>query len=953
MANTVPVNTTCYVLRSCTTGDDTVLITSVTVSALSAYVGQHIRISNPLYAGICFSVELLESGCVDCSKAASIIPLTPNPICTCTVVYNYYILTPCDTTLPTFYTAQNLYPYDGTTITFFGQGGVCYTVTGSFNIPQGIASIGVQCPVACQCVIPDCGCPDGYTLNDENLCEGIINVPPIDNSVQYEVDPAIWNDGSFGINAAEFYEDITNKPWPILSTAPGAISIYFDNTLVPLLVTNTLANQIWGGFSSSVNYRMRVAGVWTGLGNLPINEWIGFSYCITLTETKTYYIAYAVDDFARIFIDGTLMLNQDTSGWAFKKLQIFPITLSSGLHIITGEVKNGGGSALFTFEIYDATLAQLLAVALPGDIDPYIVFSSQDQLGLNWQTGENSGYSCPDGYALNTCDGLVCSQIVTVPQLPCFTFKITFCDGVNLDPIITNTDLTQYLGAVYIICYTDGEDEICGCGSVSRADTEVAPDFTGTFSTIFYDCCEKCTQVCYLLEDCQGAVDPIITCTDLSNYVNNIVKLSNCGDICWKVTTSETCTDSILLGEVLENYPATYTTSPICTYAIPDLVKPPISYFININGIPYQFTYTTNSQVIIDLNSLNLGEFSGASNLLVVIGENNYGNLCYRFSLDSQICIPPVCSTYETNCEYINIPQSIGSLIVFITINGTLYTTTLTGFGIGKLLTWLNSLNLGIFTSNCISLICSINVYGNEIYENIVIGTGVESDTYIPSCNNVIDFDAACEECLPPAPEPPPLVLHIRRIKPGYFSTNSCITTEYMERVNCNFAKQVYDAMLIKRYGITVCCDHDVDSWDIKKQGLDFELLGDPNMCKSTICHCLAPCLVDVVLTLLPTCVAPILIEATLDNLCFPPTFTDAIVTLEPEPVPCNCYTLAGSNYTIGWIDCCCEYQSANFLTNATVCAHYLPIILEGSVTITAAEECGSELCVAPPIIVP
>jgi len=38
-----------------------------------------------------------------------------------------------------------------------------------------------------------------------------------------------------------------------------------------------------------------------------------------------------------------------------------------------------------------------------------------------------------------------------------------------------------------------------------------------------------------------------------------------------------------------------------------------------------------------------------------------------------------------------------------------------------------------------------------------------------------------------------------------------------------------------------------------------------------------------------------------------------------------------------------------SYINNATVCAHYLPIILEGSVTITAAQECGSELCVAPP----
>jgi len=757
----------CLILTSCTEGNTTKLVTLPAASlSLIPFIGQHVSIIG--YPGICFSVEQTENPCVDCEKADSIIPIAGNPVCNCTIPFVAYILTPCggeESGLPTLYTTQNLYAYVGTSITFFGQAGVCYTVVGSLNIPQEsdfIDPVIVECPIACNCVPVVCGCPEGYTLNDENLCEGIISVPPIDNGVQYDVAAAIWDDGAFGIFAAQFYENITNKPWPILSTSPGNISTYSDNTLVPLLVTDTLANQIWGGFSSSVNYRMRVAGVWTGLGNLPVNEWIGFSYCITLTETKTYYIAYAVDDYTRIFIDGALMLNQDTSGWAFRKLQIFPITLTAGLHVITGEVKNGGGSAIFAFEIYDATLAQLLAVTNPGDIDPYVVFSSGDQIGLNWQTGEDSGYSCPDGYSLNTCDGLACTQIVTVPQIPCDSWQITFCEGTDLDPIITSTDLTQYIGGVYEITYTSGPTTIVACGSVERAPAQVASAFTGTFSQIIYDCCEACQAVCYLLEDCQNAVPDMILCTDLSAHVGKIIKIAGCGNICWTVSEASSCVGSI--------------------------------------------------------------KFEG----------------------------------------------------------------------------------------------------------------------------EVTEFDT-CLECLPPTPVPVPLELNLRKVKPGYNSPNSCVTLEYLQRVNCNFALQVYNEMLIKRYGITVCCDQDVDTWDIQKSELDYMLMGDPSLCKSTLCDCKAPCLIDVVFALVPTCVAPVIYSTIFSLDCGDPVLVSAEIEA-PVIYDCLCYPvrLTVSPTTVSYYNCCCEYVSEVMTSSGNICAITTPTSLTNPINIGNVVECGSEDCGVP-----
>lgn len=611
MANTVPVNTTCYILRSCTTGDDTVLVTSVSASPLLTQyynLGQHIQIEN--YGTTCFSIELSESGCTNCTNSITLTPVKPNPICDCNTLIRYFRLDPCDELLPSFYTQQNLYPYEGTTITFFGQGGVCYNVVGvtAGGLPTNISEVTVECPEPCNCT----------------------------------PQPDAW--------------------------------------------------------------------------------------------------------------------------------------------------------------------------------------------------------------------------------------EITFCDSTGLDPIITSTDLDQYMGAVYTITYTDGPDTISACGSVTKTLSQVAPAFTGTFSSVFYDCCEKCTQVCYLLEDCQGAVDPIITCTDLSNYVDQIVKLSNCGDICWKVSLSETCDGSILLGTVTENFIPPVIEGKTCIYETN--ISPEFVTFttlqITINNTLYVIDFTTFPNLFVDLNNLGLGSFNLSGSYLAVAGNENYGLMCLIRTGKPKLCIEPICSTYTKYCDYksVRLTDAPDYKIPFSTftiiINGITYTGNIPSQSVNDFFIYLNSLNLGVFTRVITApVFLVVKVYGNETYGNLQFG-GIISD---PTCveNENLDFAQACTDCLPPLPPEPVLDLHLRRIKPGYFSPNSCITTEYMDRVNCNFAKQVYDAMLIKRYGITVCCDHNVDAWDIKKQVLDFELLTDPNLCKSTLCYCPAPCLIGAFITVNPTCIKPNLISATIE----------------------------------------------------------------------------------------
>jgi hypothetical protein len=171
-----------------------------------------------------------------------------------------------------------------------------------------------------------------------------------------------------------------------------------------------------------------------------------------------------------------------------------------------------------------------------------------------------------------------------------------------------------------------------------------------------------------------------------------------------------------------------------------------------------------------------------------------------------------------------------------------------------------------------------------------------------------------------------------------------------MDRINCNFAKQVYDAMLINRYGITVCCDHDVDAWDIKKQGLDFELLTDPDLCKSTLCTCPAPCLIAAFLTVNPTCIKPNLISASF-NSCYPPIITSVTIELDPT---CKCFVVNGViGSIITYIDCEDDEVSLTLTDNSTYfCAKEIITSCQKCIINELPNDCALGECVAPPPVV-
>ena len=148
------------------------------------------------------------------------------------------------------------------------------------------------------------------------------------------------------------------------------------------------------------------------------------------------------------------------------------------------------------------------------------------------------------------------------------------------------------------------------------------------------------------------------------------------------------------------------------------------------------------------------------------------------------------------------------------------------------------------FLTDCMGIATPILVSDNLLtYVGKVIQlTGCATCWTVTAANSCTDsvcvetvatsFDT-CELCLPPVIPIPLEPLYTRSVKPGY-NTPGC-STEYTERVNCNFAEAIYDQMIKLRYGITTCCDLDFNKWILKKEELELRALYDPEMCETIL----------------------------------------------------------------------------------------------------------------------
>jgi hypothetical protein len=102
--------------------------------------------------------------------------------------------------------------------------------------------------------------------------------------------------------------------------------------------------------------------------------------------------------------------------------------------------------------------------------------------------------------------------------------------------VYTSTNLSDYVNK-YITLEEYGDQ----CFYVTVAN-ELIPSDVPVTPKDPYDTCEACSLPRYILEDCLGIADPIITQTNLSAYIGSVITLETCPDICWTVSETDITT---------------------------------------------------------------------------------------------------------------------------------------------------------------------------------------------------------------------------------------------------------------------------------------------------------------------------------------------------------------------------------------------------------------------------
>jgi len=232
----------------------------------------------------------------------------------------------------------------------------------------------------------------------------------------------------------------------------------------------------------------------------------------------------------------------------------------------------------------------------------------------------------------------------------------------------------------------------------------------------------------------------------------------------------------------------------------------------------------------------------------------------------------------------------------------------------------------------------------------------------------ILESFATCVECNP-APLPTPVQLRSRMVKPGY-DTPGC-STQYTEKISCNFAEQVFDEMAINRYGVTICCDHDIAKWEIKKDLLDLKSILDPNFIipGPVICTCYSiQAIVNTVtfryincegcattITVAENTTEYVCSQSVIEPICAPSNSQFLIVnsetscTTNDDCAPnCFCYAIepAKEGVFFSYYNCNNSYIEQTTFVSINICAIENTVtIIEGIGTITNVGDCSAPEC--------
>ena len=454
---------------------------------------------------------------------------------------------------------------------------------------------------------PACGCSNGYVYNPgSGDCEQTATIDAVYSGTLLTVN-AGETSAAYSKYGARLYEDITNKIFPIIRPANNITNLVDNNGAGSIIsIYNGIAaygsirNTLWGYDSSGAIPACGTGGVGgrlntVGIGVLPTPvkpDYLCFEYCININTTKQYLIAFAADNFGKLYLDNTEIIKLELLNLLnappsenFFYWHIFPITLTSGTHTLKICGSNNDLVTDFAFgaEIYNISAADFVfnnflsrpalnsadCGNIPTDLtngvnsngEPILMFSTGDYIGQQVADPSGTGlWTCPPGWELNICFGIPsCKTTLTAEYNPCCYDLINCADGTIYATVNTNAlefdILAEYVGSTIVF---EGLPEclfVTVTGECDNATSIENLNITDTFTT-----CQECQEAieinpCYKLTNCNNGDVFIMTQQNLSQVTGLVVELAEYPGLCWTVLETYNCVGEFTTVSIVQSYP--------------------------------------------------------------------------------------------------------------------------------------------------------------------------------------------------------------------------------------------------------------------------------------------------------------------------------------------------------------------------------------------------------------
>jgi hypothetical protein len=189
-----------------------------------------------------------------------------------------------------------------------------------------------------------------------------------------------------------------------------------------------------------------------------------------------------------------------------------------------------------------------------GLLDP--IYATDQSLAPNATLGQTviiQGYSncwtVSDVVSCNAAIDVVVLQVYSscATCSPAPNYILTNCEDTSTI-VYTSSDLSAYVGQVI-----ERDSIYPGCWVVDEYLNPIPSNVPITVTNA-YDDCEACKTTYYVLSDCADIEADIITSTDLSAYVGDIIILEWCPTTCWSVAVSSSSVGAGVLGDISNQF---------------------------------------------------------------------------------------------------------------------------------------------------------------------------------------------------------------------------------------------------------------------------------------------------------------------------------------------------------------------------------------------------------------